>query len=261
MDKDYKKINETHQIEGARQKKLKRRRISYFFLLVIIACAFFYVCYRYLFKINSIEFVGNSYYSSEILEEEFGIKVGDRLFSYSKSEKEESLLDAFPYLSECEIKRKVPDKITITVSERESVMYTYVSGKYVVFDIEMYVVELCDGCPEGLFEVVFEDGILVKCILGEEIMFNDKKTGVGVRRVYEALSDSLVVDKIKSMTLKSRFDYYLDYDEKYSVYLADSTECPAKLLFLDGIIKKLPEESKGKIDVSNPKEGYFKEDK
>ncbi len=261
MNKDYKKAKETHQIEEARRKKLKRRRIGYIFLLAFIACCFGFICYRYLFKINSIKYVGNSYYSSEALAEEFGINVGDRLLSYSKSKKEESLLQAFPYLSECEIKRIVPDKIIVTVKERESAMFTYVSGKYVVFDVEMYVVEICEKRPEGLFEVVFEDDILVKCILGEEIVFNDKKTGVGVRRAFEAIEESSVFSKIKTMTLKSRFDYYLDYDGKYTIYLGDSTECPAKLLFLDGILKKLPEETEGRIDVSNPKEGYFKEDK
>ena len=261
MDKDYKKINETHQIEGARQKKLKKRRISYFILLLIIACSFFYICYRYLFKINSIEFIGNSYYSTDILLKEFGVKEGDRLFSYSKSDKEEKILDAFPYLSECEIKRKVPDKITVTVSERKSVMFTYVSGKYVIFDIEMHVVELCEERPKGLFEVVFEDEIIVKRILGEEIVFNDKKTGVGVRRVYEAISESSMFDKINKVILKSRFDYYLDYEGKYTVYLGDSRDCPSKLLFLSGILKKLPGDSGGKINVSNPKEGYFKEEK
>ncbi|MBE6648834.1 MAG: FtsQ-type POTRA domain-containing protein [Ruminococcaceae bacterium] len=258
-DTDYEKVNETHQIENARQRKIKRRRKSYIFLLLLILCAFFYLCYQYLFKVVSVEYVGNEYYSNDTLSEAFGIKSGDRLFGYSKNEKEEKLLSEFPYLAECEIKRTVPDKITVTVRERKSIMYTYSLGRYIIFDKDMVVVELADKEPVGLMKVEFDEGILQRCVLGKEILFKDEKTGVGIYRVYEAVTASSLSDKIKSITVKSRFDYYLDYDGRHNVYLGDSTECKSKLLFLDGILQKLPEDANGNIDISNLKEGSYRE--
>ncbi len=261
MDKgnNYEKIRETHQIENARQRKLRRRKLSYIFLLLLIIFAFFYLCYRYLFRVVTVEYIGNEYYTVEMLSEAFGVKEGDRLFSYSKAEKEQLMLESFPYLEECEIKRTVPDKITVTVLERNGIMYTYVSDKYIIFDKEMFVVEISDSKPADLLEVKFEDSLLVKCVLGEEIVFKDKKSGVGLYRVYESLSASPVFEKTKYITMKSRFDYYVQYGESFEIYLGDSTECSAKLLFVCGIMEKLSEESRGKIDVSNPSEGYFKE--
>ena len=258
-DVDYKKANKTHQIDSVRQKKSFRRKIVYALITLIIIGVFGALCYIYLFKISNIEYIGNSHYSTQELSEKFGLENGDRLFSYSRKKKEEFMLSSFPYLAECEIKRTVPDKITVTVVEREAKMYTYEAGRYVMFDDEMHVVEMRDTKPENLVCVNFEKDIIVKCILGEEIIFNDKKTGVGVKRVYDALSDSALKEKIKSVTLQSRFDYYLDYDGIYQVYLGESKDVPAKLLFLGGIVENLEEGVKGNIDVSNPKEGFFKE--
>lgn len=261
MDKgtNYEKIRETHQIENARQKKIRRRRLSYALLFLLIAGAFFFLCYKYLFKIVSIEYIGNEYYTAEELSEVFGVKEGDRLFSYSKKEMEEYLLDSFPYLSECEIKRTVPDKITVTVSERTAIMYTCVFEKYVVFDKDMYVLEITENKPSELLEVRFNDEILVKCVLGEQILFKDERSGKGIYRVYEALSSSPAFVDTEYLTVESRFDFYLQYGEDLQVYLGDSMECSAKLLFFWGIKEKLPQGSKGRIDVSDPSEGYFKE--
>ena len=136
-ENNYNKIKETHQIENARQRKLRRRKISYIILLLVIIVAFIFLCYRYLFLVVEVQYVGNERYTAEELSQAFGVGEGDRLFSYSKSKKEEALLDAFPYLEKCEIKRKVPDKITVTVSERTDIMFTYVSGKYIIFDKDM----------------------------------------------------------------------------------------------------------------------------
>lgn len=257
---NYEKIRETHQIENARQRKLKRRRVSYLLLTFLIISSFLYLCYRYLFLVVTVEYVGNSYYSSEELSSVLGVSEGHRLFSYSKSEKEQLLLDSFPFLETCEIKRTVPDKITVTVTERKPIMFTFVSDKYVVFDKEMFVVEITKEKPLGLLEVRFENSLLQKCVLGEEILFEDVKNGVGLYRVYSALSSSPVMEKTEYITVKSRFDYYIQYGNSFNVYLGDSTECSAKLLFLCGIIDELPSESKGTIDVSNPSEGYFKEE-
>ncbi len=253
----YDKVNETHQIESTRQRKLRKRNISYIVLVFLILVSFFYLCYRYLFKINSIEYIGLEYYTAEELSEAFGVKEGDRLFVYSKKEKETLLLEKFPYLSECEIKRTVPDKITVTVKERESIMYTYVSQKYVVFDKDMVVVELRENTPEGLLKVEFKDGMLLKCILGQEIVFDDEKTGVAIYKVYQSLSSSEHFEKVLCLNVKSRFDFYLNYADKYDVYLGDSNDCDSKLLFLGGIIKKLYEEDSGKIDISDYKKGSF----
>jgi hypothetical protein len=123
----------------------------------------------------------------------------------------------------------------------------------------MYVVELSDTKPKDLLEVRFKDTIPVKCVLGEPILFQDEKNGVGLYRVYEGLSESSVYEKVQFLSVESRFDYYFQYGEDIEVYLGDSQECPAKLLFLNGILEKLDSKSKGTIDISNPKEGYFKE--
>ncbi len=256
---NYEKIRKTHQIENARQRKLKRRKISYVILLLLILSAFFYLCYRYLFRIVTVEYSGNKLYTTEELSAVLDIKEGDRLFSFSKSEKEQLVLEKFPYLSECEIKRSIPDKVTITFSERTGIMYTYVLGKYIIFDKEMYVVEISEKKPVDLLEVKFKNEMISKCVLGEPILFKDEKSGVGLYRVYDALSASPVYEKVLYLSAESRFDYYLQYGENIEVYIGDSTECAAKLLFLSGILDKLEEGSKGTIDVSNPSEGYFKE--
>ncbi len=254
----YDGMVETHQINDAVEKKRKRRRIRYIILTLLVTGAFFALCYHYLFKVVTVEYSGNSYYSTEELSQAFGIGTGDKLLSFSKTEREEYLLEKFPYLAECKIDRIIPDKITVTVSERQAIMYTYVSGKYVIFDKEMYVVELSDTKPD-LIEVRFDESILIKCVLGDPVVFKDERTGVGLYRLYEALISSPVYMKTEYITVKSRFDYYLNYEDTFEVYLGDSLECPAKLLFLWGIIEKLPQGSSGRIDVSNPTEGYFKE--
>jgi hypothetical protein len=151
----------------------------------------------------------------------------------------------------------LPEKVTVTVKEREGAMYTLVSGKYVVFDEDCIALEISETPKDNLLPVNFNENIIIKCIPGEKIVFLDEKTSVGLKRVYNAVAKSEIRPEIKYITVESRFDYYLQYGEKYNVYLGDSNDCPSKLLFLQGIITKLYEEDEGTIDVSAVKKGTF----
>ena len=78
---------------------------------VVLACVVF-------FRVNGLEVSGNVRYTAEEIIEASGIETGDNLIVLSRSRVSAAICTKLPYVENVNIKKVLPDKIVLRVSER-----------------------------------------------------------------------------------------------------------------------------------------------
>ena len=78
---------------------------------VVVACVVF-------FRVNGLEVSGNVRYTAEEIIEASGIGIGDNLIGLSRSRVSASICTKLPYVENVNIKKVLPDRVALRVSER-----------------------------------------------------------------------------------------------------------------------------------------------
>lgn len=138
---------EYYSRKGKKKKRKKKRYLLKFFIFLLCAAAFIFFLRSEFFNIEKISVNQNSHYTEEQIIELAGVKTGDNLFEFtSRSLKKK--LTADPYIETVEIKRKLPDTLDITVSERVEQIVIPFGDKFIVADYEGMVLRIADTAPD-----------------------------------------------------------------------------------------------------------------
>lgn len=131
-----------------RQKK--KRKKKYYSLRILGAILFCVVLYFFLhssvFTIEKIELDKNDRFSLEQIKELSGLKAGMNMFEVKLKQCEDKLEDN-PYIREADLKRQIPDVITVTLDMREPVAVIIKKDKYIMIDREGTVLEIREKLP------------------------------------------------------------------------------------------------------------------
>lgn len=133
-----------------RKKKKKRKKKRYllkFLIFLLVLAAVFVFLRSDFFTIEKIDVINNSHYTEEQIIKITGIKTGDNLFEFT-SGKLKKRLTADPYIETAEIKRKIPDTLTISVTERVEKIVVPYEEKFIVTDYEGMILRLADKAPD-----------------------------------------------------------------------------------------------------------------
>lgn len=87
--------------------------------VLIMAAAVALACVVF-FRINSVEVEGNARYTAEEIIEASGIKTGSNLIALSRSRVSAAICTQLPYVENVSIKKALPDRVVLRVSERVS---------------------------------------------------------------------------------------------------------------------------------------------
>jgi len=127
----------------ARQRKgaIMRRNFIIFMVFLIIAVVAGTVISAMFFKINSITVTGSakneavsSYYTKEQIIEASGIVTGKNLITINTGDIESRIEHALPYIGRVSVKRRLPDKVAITVADTSAVYAVETAGGYILLN-------------------------------------------------------------------------------------------------------------------------------
>lgn len=242
------------ELRSRQDRKRHRRTVFYVCLLVGATVIFLAVCFFLFFRISEIQLVGNEIYSGEQILEQLPFAAGENLFSFDAKEAESSLRRALPFIGAVEIKRSLPSVVIVEVSERRMELSLAVGEDAYLLSGDLQVLgriggeEITDGIA-GL-----RTGAVERCIVGEKISFADARTASDLEELYRCLSENGLMGKIRSIDMTSRFDITVDYDGRFTVYLATIDNMDIKIRFLVGILEKLALDDRGYINLSNYRE-------
>lgn len=130
-------------------RRRKRKRIKKIFMLFVLLLSIsITLCLKHpYFNIKNIEVSGNRNISSKEIVDLSRLSKGNNVFYINVQNGENNILSN-PYISEVQIKRKLPSTVQINVKEREALFYNTKDNKYFIVDKNGVVLQKKDDIKE-----------------------------------------------------------------------------------------------------------------
>lgn len=229
-----------------RRKKMKLKKTIMLFLLMISLFVTLCLKLQY-FNIKSIEVGGNKNIQQKEISLLSGINLGNNIFYVDLKSSKNNILSN-PYISNVEIKQKLPSTIQITVEEREAVFYNEKNKKYFVVDKNGILLQQRDDI-KGM-KLIKLDGVDYTNIeLGKPLEDKDNSKNDAVKFLGELIQNNKI-SSITSVDLSSSIDIKV-YSDNILIKLGSSDNIYEKLnKALNILVRKEFKGAKGYIDVS-----------
>ena len=160
--------------ELRRKKRKKRRLITGFVIFMITALSVAAVLsVTVLFPIKIVKATGSKLYTEKQIVKSSGISEDNNLFTLSAEAVTENLVRNLPYIDSVELKRELPDKITIVVNDATEYACFYADDVYYVISQGGRVINAYTEQPENTFLI---EGCKAKCKVGKIIEFDTSES-------------------------------------------------------------------------------------
>ena len=199
---------------------------------------------------------GDCPYTASQLADAAGIKEGDRLFSFDKSDAAGEASRKLTRLRSCGITVKIPDTVVFTVTEEIPVVYTEIAGAYYSLSDTLKVLERSEDCAafESSGLVLAEIPQTVSAVAGTKLVFSGDTPSAYLTDVINAMNQSGLMESVSKLYLADRFNISAVYSDRYLIKLGSGTGISLKLATASRIIDTVDpsEERQAVIDVSTP---------
>lgn len=254
--------------ERVRQLKRKRR----FRLAIVIGgftlafCLFIIVPVLFLavFRVDTFVIEGETLYSDKEIVAASGILQGKSLFFADLDEARVGIETKLPYTNNVKITRKLPDKIIIRLESTDKAYAIEKSeGIYAITNRDFKVLEISGIIPENVVPVIgatpktAEPGKPLSFIDGAE---KTDATLALIRSISAAIAEENFED-VNLISIRSRSNVYLIYQERIVMRLGDSSDAAKKIELGKSAIEsqdKLDGVQVGVINLTVAKKAYFK---
>lgn len=242
-----------------RQRMLRKRRIRAFFIvfMLVALCVGAVLCLTVFFPIEKVVIKGSNIYSVEEIFDNSKIKNGDNLFVVSRSKTEERLKSKLPYIESITFKRKLPGTLNITVKDATEFAVYEVEEQYYTVSKSGWIMKNSAEKPEKLICI---KGNKIKCKVGSQIVYEDLTQKELIETILKNLKDVKINTDYIDTT--GKINITLGVEGRFTVDLGNSSFIEEKIKHLAGMIREMPEENKGKIDLSmwtnNNSKGSFR---
>lgn len=244
-----------YDAQRRQEKKRNRRTAFYVCLFVFVSLVFVAICVAVFLNVKTVDIVGNKRYSDKEISKLVPIEIGDNIFSFDSDEIETAILEKYPYIKTVEVKRDLPTTVVVEIVEAKPYYSAVIAGDTYFLSHELKILEKIEGTDVDVSnQVNLTLNNVRKCIVGEDIQFVDERTVVALTDLRNQFQKNVIESKIVSIDVRSRFDIYFNYDNRFKVYLGDMENAEVKIRFLVGILDELEDGSTGTIDISNPQE-------
>ncbi len=197
-----------------RDNKRRKKRMGFWpkFLIVVITGVVIYLfASSSMFDVKSFEVTGNSYYSDDEIITMGNCSTGGNIFWGSNVGDIKNRLEKDPYMEKVRVKRVLPDKIRIEITERTQVAAVVYGENYVVIDSEETVLRKTEVEPQ----LTLIRGLTISGIeVGEPI------------EVEEKVSMRQIMDLITSMKENDMYFKAVElYEAGVKAYVLDNLVC------------------------------------
>lgn len=233
---------------SAKQKKKRRRKALNIFILLIFLTGLV-LSFTVFFEIEAIEVTGETMYGSEVVVRSSGIKVGDNMFRFFKSSKEEAIETKLPYIDEAVIHRKLPSTIVIELTPSVEAGAIQFDGGYAIFSKTDKVLCIESAPPDDVPVIL---GVtLAKCSVGESLATEDSTSQTTMLSIAAYLSDYGFIEKTDIIDVSDHLELAFVYDDRVLVTVGTSADIEYKLqMFSEVMTNRCDEDFFGYIDVS-----------
>ncbi len=202
-----------------RRRNLKRLTLAVMCLLVVVTLGILSV--TVFFNINDIKITGDTRYTSAEILKATGLEKGDNMYLISDKKLETKVAQKLPYINSITVKRVLPDKIELTVSQAEPDYAFEVSEGYLITS-EYKALEVVEAVDKSV--------ALVNCNvadydIGEKIDLGDNDELFG--KIKSAI-ESTGIEKITYMDFSNPSKIILKYDGRLTLELGSADNLETK---------------------------------
>lgn len=231
----------------ARQRKARKKRLITSFIALSIALVITAVilCLTVFFPIAKITATGSKIYTSEEIVANSGVKIGDNIFTFGRKRASNSIKTNLPFVEKVEFSLDLPDTLKIKVYDAKAYYCVSYNGAYYNVSKLGWVLEKVSDKTDGVFEIKISD---VKCKVGSEIVFNDKKSYKMLQNVVALLEENDFkidyVDVTNSVTIKA------GVEGRFDVNFGTENSLENKIMHLKTTIENIADNKSGSINLS-----------
>ncbi len=231
----------------------KKKRVFVIVVILLLASALLFVCYQ-LFTVRSIIIEGSA--PHDYIRSICGLEEGKSIF-FSDTKAAYKIIEEEPWLKPVEVKKVYPDKIIITVQQREIAAYVENGDVLLAIDEECVVLraEQTENADlpviTGLKADVFEVGKTIGC--ADKFLLE-----VAKKVIIELEGREMDIEKID---VSFAANIVLETKQGMSIELGDDTQLGDKLRLAQATIEELSSrgDTAGILDVSAVTSAYYRE--
>ncbi len=223
------------QMERKRKKIKRIIKLATIFLLIIGGVVFTLV--SPIFNIKEIQVSNNNQIASDTIISLSQLQIGQNLFRFSKNKVEEEI-KTNSYIESVTIKRKIPNKIEISIEERtRSYNVEFLNG-YAYINNQGYILEI----SEQKLELPVLQGISTEqeqIVEGSRLNTEDLAKLEIVIKIMNISKNYELDKKITSIDISNKNNYtiYMEEEQK-TIYLGDDSNLNNKMLYVPTILQE-----------------------
>ncbi|MBQ9673816.1 MAG: FtsQ-type POTRA domain-containing protein [Ruminococcus sp.] len=247
-------------------KMLRRRKVITCGLLVVaIAAACIVLSLTVLFRTEGYTVSGSTRYDDQEIIDACGISIGENIFIANKKAAEQRLINAFPYISDVDVRASFPDKIKIKITEgKQSYQVKYSGNEYSVVSAEGRILKINNGKIKNL--PVVKGLSLKSTTVGSYVEYSDKNAAAALEMIVTSVSKHNF-NGLTEINIKNKANINVVYDGRITIRIGVPEQVDYKIRTAMAIInEKLDPNNTGAIagdlDVSacnTTKRSYFNE--
>lgn len=223
--------------ENTKKKKKFLNTLKYVFLGICVILAIVAAMMSPLFNIKLINVYGNEKITVDEIISLSQININENTYRTSMTKAKKKILEN-PYIEDVKIKRVLPDKVNIEITERKpSFMIEYGSG-YVYINNQGYILEVAD---EKLDAPILqgEETLTEDFVPGKRLCLNDLNKLTTVIKIMEIAESNEISGLISRIDIANKQNYKIVFESENKVaYFGDSTDINTKILSIKSILER-----------------------
>lgn len=244
------------QAKIERKKKKIKRIIKMITLLLIIIGGIVFALVSPIFNIKEINVINNGQVSQDTIKSLSELQIGQNIFRNNRNLIENNI-KANPYIESVVIKRKIPNKIEITVTERQKSYNIPALSGYAYINNQGYILET----SEQMIELPLIQGIstqIEQIVAGNRLNVQDLSRLEVVIQIMNICKNYEIDNKISTIDITDKTNYTIYMkEENKTIYLGDGTNLSNKMLYVPVILSE-NQGKKGDIYVNGDINNSFK---
>lgn len=229
-----------------RRRKRKNRKLPILILLFIAAVTVTLTTPT--FNIKNIVVTGNEQIESETITVLSGINKGTNIFTFGKGKAREGI-KSNPYIDTVKIKRIIPSKVILQVTETKLAAYIKTGDQLVGIDKKGKALELFPDDIKRDKPIVAVK--IKKPVLGETVESEQEKVIEIMTDYFEKTEEYGLFDKIDKIDLSSPTNIQIITKWGLKVKMGNTDETDYKLNYFKNILPEIGEKSGGVLDITN----------
>lgn len=230
-----------------RKKKRRRRRrikalVSFLFVSVITLAILSLTVF---FKIDSITVQDNTVYSSGDIISVSGVETGDNLFALNSSKIEQRITKNLPFIKMVELKRQLPSKLSLLITETVEEVCYYKDGIYYTADKEGKILKEYTEQPADM--ILIKTAEEINLSIGEYIEYSSQEEKDLIKKHFELAE--YYGYTLNTVDVRDLYNSIVKIDNRFIVEFGTYSNIELKTAHLNAMLKQMDAQNTGIIDL------------